>query len=63
MDVLRDANAPYDLARARAALGRALLQEGQTVRAHGELHGARAAFDSLGAGLDLARLTKVEPGA
>jgi tetratricopeptide (TPR) repeat protein len=52
-DLWRDANAPYERARTRALLARALLEQGEASRARGELEAARAAFESLGAGLDL----------
>jgi len=55
-DLWRDANAPYDRARTRALLARALLEHGERSRARGELQAARTAFESLGARLDLARL-------
>jgi len=59
-DLWRDANAPYDRARTRALLARALLEHGEQKRAHGELQAARAAFESLGARLDLARLAEID---
>jgi len=55
-DLWRDANAPYERARARELLGRALHTRGERSRAQGELEAARSAFESLGARLDLARL-------
>jgi tetratricopeptide (TPR) repeat protein len=55
-DLWRDANAPYDRARARALLARALHARGERSRAQGGLQAARSAFESLGARLDLARL-------
>ena len=56
-DLWRDANAPYDRARTRVLLARALVQHGDEGRARSEHLAARAAFESLGAHLDLARLT------
>ena len=56
VDLWRDANAPYDLARTRARLARALFSQGDGARARGEQRVARAAFESLGARLDLRRL-------
>jgi len=55
-DLWRDANAPYDRARTRALLARALVQEGALSRAQGELRAARTAFEALGARLELTRL-------
>ena len=55
-DLWRDAHAPYDRARTRALLAHALLQQGETSRAHGELQAARTAFESLGARLELVHL-------
>jgi tetratricopeptide (TPR) repeat protein len=55
-DLWRDANAPYDRARTRALLARALLEQGERSRAQGELQAARTTFESLGARLDLAGL-------
>jgi tetratricopeptide (TPR) repeat protein len=52
----RDASAPYDCARTRVLLARALFEQGDESRARGELEAARAAFDALGARLELARL-------
>lgn len=59
-DLWRDANAPYDRARARELLARALLEQGDGSRARGELQAARAAFESLGACLDRVRLEEFE---
>src|SRR6185503_2536117 len=59
-DLWRDANAPYDRARTRALLARALLEQGETSRARGELEAARVAFESLGARLDLDRLCEFD---
>ena len=39
-----------------ALLARALLEQGEASRARGELQAARAAFETLGARLELARL-------
>jgi len=44
-DLWRDANAPYDRARTRALLARALLEQGERSCAQGELRGARTAFE------------------
>jgi hypothetical protein len=55
-DLWRDANAPYERARARALLARALHARGERSYAQGELQAARSAFESLGARLDLVRL-------
>lgn len=57
-DLWHDANAPYDRARTRVLLARALLQHGETGRAQGELQAARTAFESLGARLELARIAE-----
>jgi len=59
-DLWRDANAPYDRARTRALLARALREQGERSRAQGELQGARTAFESLGARLDLAGLAQFD---
>jgi tetratricopeptide (TPR) repeat protein len=59
-DLWRDANAPYDRARTRAVLARALLEQGERSRAQGELHAARTMFESLGARLDLAGLAELD---
>jgi len=58
MDLWRDANAPYDRARTRAMLARALFEQGDESRARGEELAARTVFESLGARLDLIRLTE-----
>ena len=58
MDLWRDANAPYDRARTRVLLARALLEQGDEGRARGEERAARTVFESLGARLDLIRLTE-----
>ena len=55
-DLWRDAKAPYERARARALLARALQVQGESSRAQGELQAARSSFESLGAQLDLNRL-------
>ena len=55
-DLWHDANAPYERARTRVLLARALLQRGETGRAQGEIQAARTAFESLGARLELARI-------
>ena len=57
-DRWRDANAPYDRARTRVLLARALLEQGEGSQARGEQRAARTAFESLGARLDLARLAE-----
>ena len=59
-DLWRDANAPYDRARTRALLAKALLEQGQRNRARGELQAARTTFESLGARLDLAGLAPID---
>jgi DNA-binding SARP family transcriptional activator len=59
-DLWRDANAPYDRARTRALLARALLEHGERSRAQGELQAARTTFESLGARLDLAGLAQFD---
>ena len=59
-DLWLDANAPYDRPSTRALLARALLAKGERSRAHGELVVARAAFESLGAHLDLARVPQFD---
>ena len=59
-DLWRDANAPYDRARTRALLARALLEQGERSRAQGELHAARTTFESLGARLDLTDLAELD---
>jgi tetratricopeptide (TPR) repeat protein len=59
-DLWRDANAPYDRARTRALLAKALLEHGERSRAQGELQAARTAFESLGAHLDLAGLAQFD---
>jgi DNA-binding SARP family transcriptional activator/HEPN domain-containing protein len=61
-DLWRDANAPYERARARALLARALHARGERSHAQGELQAARSAFESLGARLDLAHLPAFDPG-
>ena len=58
VDLWRDANAPYDRARSRALLARAFLEQGDGGRARGEERAARTVFESLGARLDLIRLTE-----
>lgn len=60
LDLWREAGAPYDAARTHALLARALLDQGEASRARGELQAARAAFDALGARLDLARLEDLD---
>jgi hypothetical protein len=59
-DLWFDASAPYERARARALLARALLANGELSRAQGELLVARTAFESLGAHLDLADLARFD---
>ena len=59
-DFWRDANAPYDRARTRALLARALFEQGERSRALGELQGARTTFESLDARLDLAGLAQFD---
>jgi class 3 adenylate cyclase len=51
-----DLDAPYEAAQARRALAAALAARGQHERARMELRAARAAFEQLGASLDLRRL-------
>jgi hypothetical protein len=51
----REAGAPYETARARLLLGEALGRHGDRKHALVELDAARAAFESLGAQLDLQR--------
>lgn len=55
VDGWRRASAPYDAARARLVLAKALARSGDAPGARVELHAARAAFESLGARLDLQR--------
>jgi len=55
-DLWSEANAPYERARTRALLARALFDQGDNGRARGEQLAARTAFESLGARPDLARL-------
>ncbi len=59
-DLWRDANAPYERARARTLLARALHARGERSRAQGELQAARSTFESLGAGLDLGHLAALD---
>jgi DNA-binding SARP family transcriptional activator len=54
----RQAGAPYETARARLLLGEALEQQGDRKHALVEFDVARAAFESLGAGLDLQRAAR-----
>lgn len=56
----RDASAPYDAARARLLLARALSLAGDTRAAMGEARAARSSFQSLGARLDADRATTLE---
>lgn len=56
VDAWAELDAPYEAAQARSALGAALLALGQESRAAMELSAARAAFEQLGAMLDLRRL-------
>ena len=51
----REAGAPYDTARARLLLGEALERHGDRRQALVEFDAARAAFETLGAELDLQR--------
>ena len=55
----RQAGAPHETARARLLLGEALERQGDRRRALVELDGARVAFESLGAALDLQRATRL----
>jgi ATP/maltotriose-dependent transcriptional regulator MalT len=59
-DLWRDANAPYDRARTRVLLARALFEQGERSRAQGELQAARTTFESLGARLDLVGLAQFD---
>ena len=54
-----DLDAPYEAARARLALGEALAAGGQPDRAAMELRAARAAFEQLGAVLELRRSDEI----
>jgi ATP/maltotriose-dependent transcriptional regulator MalT len=54
----REAGAPYEVARARMLLGEALEQQGDRKHALAEFDTARAAFESLGARLDLQRAAR-----
>jgi DNA-binding SARP family transcriptional activator len=54
----REAGAPYETARARLLLGEALERQGDRKHALVELDAARAAFESLGAELDLQRAAR-----
>ena len=56
VDTWTDLDAPYEAARARSALAEALVARGQHDRARMELRAARAAFEQLGASLDLRRI-------
>jgi len=65
-DVLRDgmrlwqsASAPYDAARARLLLARALRATGAASRALAELRAARSSFESLGARLEAQRASRL----
>jgi DNA-binding SARP family transcriptional activator len=58
----RQAGAPYETARARLLLGQALEQHGDHKHALVEFGAARAAFQSLGAELDLQRATRLLAG-
>jgi DNA-binding SARP family transcriptional activator len=55
----RQAGAPYETARARLLLGEALERQGDRRRALVEFDAAGAAFESLGAALDLQRATRL----
>jgi hypothetical protein len=55
----RAAGAPYEAARARLLLGEALERHGDRRHALVELDAARAAFESLGATLDLQRAARL----
>ena len=54
----QEAGAPYETARARVLLGEALEQHGDRSHALAEFDVARAAFELLGAGLDLQRAAR-----
>ena len=54
-----DLDAPYEAARARMALAEALAAGGQPDRAAMELSAARAAFEQLGAVLELRRADEI----
>jgi hypothetical protein len=54
----RQAGASYETARARLLLAEALERQGDRRRAHAELDAARAAFEALGARLDLQHATR-----
>ena len=56
VDAWTDLDAPYEAARARSALAEAFAARGQHDRARMELRAARAAFEQLGASLDLRRV-------
>ena len=56
VDAWTDLDAPYEAAQARRALASALTTRGQHERARMELRAARAAFEQLGASLDLWRI-------
>src|SRR5205085_434451 len=58
VDLWRDASAPYDRARTRALLARALFEVGDTARARGEQRAALTVFESLGARLEVIRATE-----
>lgn len=55
----REAGAPYETARARLLLGEALERHGDRRHALVEFDAARAAFESLGAELDLQRAARL----
>jgi DNA-binding SARP family transcriptional activator len=55
----RQAGAPHETARARLLLAEALERQGDRRHAHAELDAARAAFESLGARLDLRRAERL----
>ena len=60
LQLWRDASAPYDAAKARLLLARALSLAGDTRTAMGEARAARSSFESLGARLDADRAITLE---
>ena len=59
----REAGAPYETARARLLLGEALERHGDRRHALVEFEAARAAFEALGAALDLQRAARLHASA
>jgi hypothetical protein len=59
----REAGAPYETARARQLLGAALERQGDRKHALVEFDAARAAFEALGAELDLQRAARLPASA